>query len=83
MDKEDLKKIAIIARTKANVDVDVIKLWKKYHDKIQKLDSISDKKADKLELEWKHIFKGFVQLFLPNDLSEEDYDYIINFLWPE
>jgi len=83
MDNEELKKIAILAKTKANLDVDVIKLWMRYHDKIQKLDDIGDKKADELEVEWKHIFKGFVQLFLPHDLSDENYDYVMNYLWPE
>lgn len=84
MDKENLKKTAILARTKVNVDVDVIKLWMRYHDKIQKLDREGNKsKADELEKEWKCIFKGLVQLFLPHDLTDEEYEYVINYLWPE
>ena len=83
MDKAKIHKLAILARTKVNVDVDAIKLWYRYHDRIKKLEGVDDNKADELEKEWKTIFKGLVQLMLPNDLSNEEYDEALNYLWPE
>ena len=86
MDKEreeELKKIAITAKTKVNLDPSAIVLAKRYGDRMQKLDREGHtEEADKIEKEWRIMVKGFIYLVLPKSLSEEEYrkiDEILGF----